>query len=43
MRSHSMIKNNRTIKKYGNWKYFFNEIGYNYRLTDIQSALVFLN
>ena len=39
MRSHSMIKNNRTIKKYGNWKYFVNEIGYNYRLTDIQSAL----
>tara|TARA_B100000902_G_scaffold399953_1_gene473931 strand:- start:1538 stop:2698 length:1161 start_codon:yes stop_codon:yes gene_type:complete len=39
MRSHSMIKNNKTIKKHGNWKYFVNEIGYNYRLTDIQCAL----
>lgn len=39
MRSHSMIRNNKISKKFGNWKYFVNELGYNYRLTDIQSAL----
>ena len=34
LRSHGMIRN---IKK--PWKYSINELGYNYRLTDIQSAL----
>ncbi len=39
LRSHSMIKNPKTVKKFGQWNYFVNEIGYNYRLTDIQCAL----
>ncbi len=34
MRSHSIIKNKKTP-----WKYSIDQLGYNYRLTDIQSAL----
>ena len=34
LRSHGMVKN-----KEKPWKYSINELGYNYRLTDIQSAL----
>ena len=39
LRSHSMIKDPKMIKKFGQWNYFVNEVGYNYRLTDIQCAL----
>jgi len=34
LRSHSIIKNKKTP-----WKYSIDQLGYNYRLTDIQSAL----
>ena len=39
IRSQSMIKDPKMIKKFGQWNYFVNEVGYNYRLTDIQCAL----
>jgi len=38
-RSHNMLKKKRDLKKNGKWFYKVNEYGYNYRLTDIQSAL----
>ncbi len=38
-RSHNMIKTSKDSKKFGRWFYKVNTIGYNYRLTDIQSAL----
>ena len=37
-RSHGIIKNNETRKK-GTWYYSVKEFGYNYRITDFQSAL----
>ena len=37
-RSHGIIKNNETRKK-GMWYYFVKEFGFNYRITDFQSAL----
>ena len=39
LRSHSMIRNSKNFKKFGQWNYLVNEVGYNYRLTDIQCAL----
>lgn len=39
LRSHGINRNPRLIKKYGPWYYSIDELGYNYRLTDIQSAL----
>lgn len=38
-RSHNMIKTSKDHKKFGRWFYKVNTTGYNYRLTDIQSAL----
>ena len=38
LRSHNMIKNHITSRT-GPWLYHINEIGFNYRLTDIQCAL----
>ena len=38
-RSHNMIKTSKDYKKFGRWFYKVDTIGYNYRLTDIQSAL----
>jgi dTDP-4-amino-4,6-dideoxygalactose transaminase len=39
MRSHSMIRNKSLSKSYGRWHYKINDIGYNFRLSDIQCAL----
>ena len=39
LRSHGINRNPQLIKKYGLWYYSIDELGYNYRLTDIQSAL----
>ena len=36
MRSHNMIKDGSNENK---WQYVMNDIGYNYRLSDIQCAL----
>lgn len=38
MRAHGVVKNEDTIQE-GGWNYDMNVLGYNYRLTDIQSAL----
>ena len=38
-KSHNMLKKKDDLKKNGKWFYKVNEYGYNYRLTDIQSAL----
>ena len=38
-RSHNMLKKKDDLKKNGKWFYKVDEYGYNYRLTDIQSAL----
>ena len=38
LRSHGIIRNLQNKKK-GNWFYSINKLGYNYRLTDIQSAI----
>ena len=38
LRSHGIIRNLQN-KKEGNWFYSINQLGYNYRLTDIQSAI----
>ena len=39
MKSHSMVRNNNLSKTYGRWHYEINDIGYNFRLSDIQCAL----
>lgn len=39
LRSHGINRNNSLKKKYGAWYYSIDKLGYNYRLTDIQSAL----
>ena len=39
LRSHGMNRSNVLKKKYGAWYYSIDKLGYNYRLTDIQSAL----
>ena len=39
LRSHGMNRSNMLKKKYGTWYYSIDKLGYNYRLTDIQSAL----
>ena len=39
LRSHGINRSNELKKKYGSWYYSIEELGYNYRLTDIQSAL----
>ena len=38
LRSHGIIKNLQS-KKNGSWYYSINKLGFNYRLTDIQSAI----
>ena len=39
LRNHGMERNNKLLKKRGMWFYEMNNLGYNYRLTDIQCAL----
>ena len=39
LRHHGIYKNSILSKKYGGWFYQINELGYNYRMTDIQAAL----
>ena len=39
LRSHGINRSNELKKKHGSWYYSIDELGYNYRLTDIQSAL----
>lgn len=39
MRSHSMLRNKILSNKYGRWHYQINDLGYNFRLSDIQCAL----
>ena len=39
LRSHGINRSNELKKKHGSWYYSIEELGYNYRLTDIQSAL----
>ena len=39
LRSHGINRSNVLKKKYGVWYYSIDKLGYNYRLTDIQSAL----
>jgi len=39
LRSHGINRSNELKKKHGPWYYSIEELGYNYRLTDIQSAL----
>ena len=39
LRNHGMITNAKIKKKLGHWIYQMNELGYNYRLSDIHSAL----
>ena len=39
MRSHSMLRNKILSNKYGRWYYQINDLGYNFRLSDIQCAL----
>ena len=39
LRSHGIIRNIKNKKKFGNWFYSINKLGYNYRLTDFQSAI----
>ena len=39
LRSHGIIKNNQITLKNGNWFYKINELGYNYRISDINCAL----
>jgi len=39
LRHHGITKNENVSKKYGGWFYEINELGYNYRMTDIQAAL----
>src|SRR3990167_1330221 len=39
LRHHGIIKNRGSSKKRGGWFYQINELGYNYRMTDIQGAL----
>ncbi len=38
-RSHFMIKSKNISKKFGNWRYTVDDLGFNYRLTDIQCSL----
>jgi len=38
-RSHGIIRNKKINKKHGIWYYEMQELGYNYRITDIQCAL----
>lgn len=39
LRSHGINKSKKNLKKYGPWFYEVKEIGYNYRLTDLQSVI----
>lgn len=38
-RNHGIYKEKKLSKKYGSWYYEVRDLGYNYRLTDIQAAL----
>lgn len=39
LRSHGMIRNTKFAKNKGSWHYEMHNLGYNYRLTDLQCAL----
>jgi dTDP-4-amino-4,6-dideoxygalactose transaminase len=39
LRSHNIVRNKLLNKKFGLWHYDINSLGYNYRLTELQSAL----
>ena len=39
LRNHGMIRNSKISQKFGIWRYKVDQYGFNYRLTDIQSAL----
>jgi len=39
LRHHGIIKTNKLSQKYDQWYYQINELGYNFRLTDIQATL----
>lgn len=39
LRSHGVERNNSLKKKFGNWYYEMKELGYNYRMPDINAAL----
>ncbi len=39
LRSHGVLKNQELDKKFGSWYYSMQELGYNYRLPDINAAL----
>ena len=39
LRTHGLIKTKKLIEKHGNWFYQMNDLGFNYRLSDINSAL----
>ena len=39
LRSHNVIREKKELQEKGKWFYKVNEIGFNYRLTDIQAGL----
>lgn len=39
LRSHGVIRNNKLKKKFGNWFYSMESLGFNYRMPDINAAL----
>ncbi|MBU1084658.1 MAG: UDP-4-amino-4,6-dideoxy-N-acetyl-beta-L-altrosamine transaminase, partial [Candidatus Omnitrophica bacterium] len=39
LRNHGMYKHSSTVKKEGPWYYEMEELGFNYRITDLQTAL----
>ncbi|OGD89928.1 UDP-4-amino-4,6-dideoxy-N-acetyl-beta-L-altrosamine transaminase [Candidatus Curtissbacteria bacterium RIFCSPLOWO2_01_FULL_39_62] len=39
LRHHGIIKSEKSSQQYGEWYYQIDELGYNFRLTDIQAAL----
>jgi UDP-4-amino-4,6-dideoxy-N-acetyl-beta-L-altrosamine transaminase len=39
LRSHGIVKNHEMIETHGKWYYEMHQLGFNYRMTDIQAAL----
>ena len=39
LRSHGVVRSNKLKKKFGNWYYSMNSLGYNYRMPDINATL----
>ena len=39
LRSHGVIRNNKLKKKFGNWFYSMESLGFNYRMPDVNAAL----